>query len=70
MMDMGKNDSLDYMLQYAKFDHIKEMLFCMDGFSCSDKKMAKIINSHGGLDKYFEELKERYTVFLEKDKNE
>lgn len=69
-MDMGKNDSLDYMLQYARFYHIKEILFCMNGFSCSDKQMAKIINSHGGLDKYFEELKERYTVFLEKDKNE
>ena len=70
MINVAKNHDLDYMLQYAEFDHIKEMLFCMDGFSCSDKRMVNIINSHGGLDKYFEELKARYIVFLQKDKNE
>lgn len=53
------------MLQYAQFDQIKEMLLCMDGFSCSDKKMVKVINLHGGLHKYFEEVKERYKIFLE-----
>lgn len=63
---MGKDDDLNYMLQYAQFDQIKEMLFCMDGLSCSDKKMVKIINSHGGLNKYFEEVKTRYTIFLER----
>ena len=62
---MDKNDDLNYMSQYAQFDQIKEMLFCMDGLSCNDKKMVKIINLHGGLHKYFEEVKERYKVFLE-----
>lgn len=60
---MAKNDDLDDMLQHAKFDHIKEMLFCMDGFSCSNKRMSEIIRSHGGLDKYFEQVKARYTSF-------
>lgn len=62
------NDDLNYMLKYAQFDQIKEMLFCMDGLSCSDKKMTKLINLHGGLQKYFKDLKERYKVFLEENK--
>lgn len=65
---MDENDDLNDMLQCAMFDHIKEMLLCMDSFSCSDKKMAEIINLHGGLDKYFKQLKERYIVFLQKNK--
>lgn len=62
---MDKNDYLNDMLQYAKFDQVKEMLFCMEGFSYSDKRMVKIINSNGGLDKYFQEVKARYINFLE-----
>lgn len=61
---MNKKSDLNNMLQYAKFDHIKEMLFCMDGFSCSDKKMVEIINSNGGLDEYFQQVKARYTIFI------
>lgn len=41
------------------------MLLCMDGLSYSDKRMVKIINLHGGLDEYYEELKERYIKFQE-----
>lgn len=65
---MRKNDYLNDMLQYAQFHQIKEMLLCMNGFSYSDKRMVKIINSNGGLDKYFQELKSRYINFLEEKK--
>jgi hypothetical protein len=68
MIAMRKNDDLNDMLQYAEFDHIKEMLFCMNGFSCSDKEMVEIINSNGGLYKYFKKVKARYSVFLQQDK--
>lgn len=65
---MNKNEDLNYMMQFAQFDQIKEMLFVMDGLSCSDEEMAKIINSYGGLNKYFQEVKIRYIEFLSKDK--
>lgn len=62
---MDPKYTLEDMLQYAAFYHIKEMLLCMDGLSYSDKRMVKIINSHGGLEKYYEELKARYIKFQE-----
>lgn len=65
---MNKNDDLNHMLQYAEFYQIKEMLFCMDGLSCSDERMIKIINSHGGIHNYFKKVEERYKIFLNQDK--
>ena len=63
------NEDLEYMLNFAEFYQVKEMLFCMDGLSCSDKKMVKIINSNGGLNKYFEQVKTRYIIFLGQNSN-
>lgn len=64
---MEKNKDLHEMFQYKEFDQIKEMLFCMDGFSCSDKELAEIINLHDGIDNCFEQVKSRYIAFLQKE---
>lgn len=67
---MNENDNLSYILKYAQLDQIKGLLFCMDGLSCSDRKMVEIINSHGGFDKYFDAIKARHVNFLAEERKQ
>jgi hypothetical protein len=61
---LGKNESADEIMRTVQFDQIKEMLFYMDGLSYSDEEMVKVIQSNGGVTGYFNEVKERYKIFI------
>lgn len=60
---MGKENQ--DIMDTAMFFQIKEMLFCMKGYSFSDVELIKMINMNGGLNKYYNLLLKKYKNFIE-----